>query len=469
MYFSFTMSQSTSVQIQVGSQPLKNQLNDCQFPVSFPIPLSCPYCLNEEVEIGTWGSYKTTTGEIRRFRCKNCCRTFNPSKIPFWWKRTREIIWKITQMIIKDRVSVNTLVKLFKVPETTLRTLVIAIKEFLASNLEQIKQLQERLEVPSTKETSSLRTIFYDEGFLKLLGVNGFIMFTVDSHGTPINVAIEPRRDAETIHGYFVQSMTQLGGIDVIVGDGAKAILSAAKALRQEVIVVQQIHQGKGKRARITQLEPIHGKKGIWATTIEIHTSSILCNVESEITTIRKKIYPHKWATPVTKSKPRKKKNKKNNSSPKRTGLLTPIEGAGSIGKHRQRKASLLKGHKIFLKTFNNLQEFELNFIPEKSRVDSSDCPNLLKIHSILSVVQKTFPNQFITSNRAEVFNALHDRYNTYLGHKSLDHANRDIRAWTAITFFPKGSRALLNSHKWHLPNRLFFQLWPLMISRVQI
>jgi len=463
------MSQSINVQIQVGSQPLINQLNDYQFPLSFPIPLSCAYCDNEEIEVGTWGSYSTTTGDVVRFRCKNCLKTFNPSKVPFWCKRTKEIVWKITQMVIKDGVSINTLIKLFKVPETTLRTLVTAIKEFLASHLEHIKQIQERLEAPSTKENLSLNVIFYDEGFLKLLGASGFIMFTVDSNGTPINVAIEPRRNAETIHGYFVQAMTQLGGIDVIVGDGAKAILSAAIALRQEVIVAQQIHQGKGKRARITQLEPIHGKKGIWATTIELHTGALISNVESELTTIRKKVYAKSWATPIPKSKPKKTKNKRKISTSKRTGLLTPIEGAGPIGNHRKRKASMLKGHKIFLKTFNNLQEFELNYIPDKSCVDSLNCPNLLKIHSILSVVQQTFPNQFITSNRAEVFNALHDRYNTYLGHKSLEHANRDIKAWTAITFFPKGSRALLNNHKWHLPNRLLFQLWPLMISHVQI
>jgi len=123
------------------------------------------------------------------------------------------------------------------------------------------KQLQERLGVPSTTETSSLRVIFYDEGFLKLLSADGFIIFTLAADGTPINVAIESKRDAQTIHGYFVQAMTQLGGIDVIVGDGAIAILAAAKALRQPLILVQHIHQGKGKRARITTLEPIPNRK----------------------------------------------------------------------------------------------------------------------------------------------------------------------------------------------------------------
>jgi len=75
-------------------------------------------------------------------------------------------------------------------------------------------------------EHSDLRIIFYDEGFIKLLGANGFILFTLAADGTPINVAIEPKRDAQTIYGYFVQAMAQLGGIDVILGDGAKTIFA---------------------------------------------------------------------------------------------------------------------------------------------------------------------------------------------------------------------------------------------------
>ena len=135
-------------------------------------------------------------------------------------------------MVIKDRVAINALAKMWGVPETTLRTLTSAVKDFLATNLEIIKQLQERLSVPDTVKLSPLRVIFYAEGFIKLLGANGFILFTLTMDGTPINVAIEPQRDAQTIHGYFVQAMTQLGGIDVIVSDGGKAILAAAKALR---------------------------------------------------------------------------------------------------------------------------------------------------------------------------------------------------------------------------------------------
>jgi len=86
----------------------------------------------------------------------------------------------------------------------------------------------------------------------------------------------------------------------------------------------------------------------------------------------------------------------------------------------------------------------------------------------MLGVVHQTLPKQFISSNRAEVFNALHDRYNVYWGRKTLYHANRDVGAWTAVTFFPEGCRALLRRQKWHIPYRLLVQLLPLMISKVK-
>lgn len=147
------------------------------------------------------------------------------------------------------------------VSETTLRSLVTDIKDFLACNLELAKQLQERLAAVDTVETSSLRIFFYFEGLLKLQGANGFIIFTLAADGASINVAIESRRDVQTIHGYFVQVMTQLGGINVIVAGAGPAILAAAKALRQQLILVQHIHQGKKKRARIIKLDSILNRK----------------------------------------------------------------------------------------------------------------------------------------------------------------------------------------------------------------
>ncbi|MHA1330493.1 MAG: hypothetical protein ACTSR2_05385, partial [Candidatus Hodarchaeales archaeon] len=373
---------------------------------------------------------------MRRYRCKTCGRTFNPAKIPYWRDKVEEFVWKLVQIVVKDRVAVNSLAKMWGVPETTLRTLVTAVKDFLASNLEIAKQLQERLVFPDTVKHSDLRIVFYDEGFIKLLGGNGFIMFTLRQDGTPIDVAIESQRDAETIYGYFMQAMTQLGGIDVIVADGAPAILKAAKALRQNLVVIQHIHNGKGKLARVIKLEPISGRKGIWETTIELHTGSLLPDTESKITVKRIKVYPATWASPVPRKFPPRKKKRSKKVTPKRTSVLTSVEGAGSPGKKHKRKTRLLKGHTILLRTGANRYEYELNFVPGEADLTAADCPTLVEIQTMLGIVQQTLPEQFISSNRAEVFNALHDRYNVYWGRKSLINANRDIRAWTAVTFF---------------------------------
>jgi len=332
------MNQTTTVKMHVGSQPLDAWLEKEQPFLKLYIPLACPYCQSRDVEVRPWGSYSTKTGEVRRFRCKCCLVTFNPAKIPYWKKKVSELIWKVTQLVIKDRLPVNALAKLWGMPETTLRTLVTAIKEFLASNLELARQLQERLGDSSTTKTSSLRIIFYDEGFLKLLGANSFIIFTLAANGTPINVAIESKRDSQTIHDYFVQAMTQLGGTDVIVADGAKAILADTKALLQPLILILHIHQGKGKRARIIKLEPIPKRKALWETTIELHTGTLLSNVESRLIARKKKIYLDKWSTPVTKTKLKIKDGKSKKSFSKRTSVLTPTEGVGSTKKKTIKK-----------------------------------------------------------------------------------------------------------------------------------
>ena len=457
------------LQMQLGPQLLSTRYEWPQEDLGLEITVECPYCGGETEVIGTWGSYPTSTGDVRRYRCKKCKRTFNPAKIPYWRDKVEEFVWKITQMAIKDRIAVNALAKMWGVPETTLRTLVSAVKDFLASNLEIAKQLQERLSVPDTVKHSDFRIIFYDEGFIKLLGGNGFILFTLNADGTPINVAIEPRRDGETIYGYFVQAMTQLGGIDMIVADAAPATLKAAKALRQPLILVQHIHSGKGKRARIIKLEPIPNRRGIWETTIELHTGSLLPNTESKIIAKRIRVYPAKWASPMPRRKHPMKKKYSEQETLKRTGILTSVEGAGSLGKKQKRKPSFLKGHAVFLRTGANPYEYELNFIPGEVDLTAADCPSLTEIQAMLGIVHQTLPKQFISSNRAEVFNALHDRYNVYWGRKTLLHANRDVKAWAALTFFPEGCRALLRQQKWHVPYRLLVHFLPLMISQVKI
>lgn len=283
--------------MQLGPQLLLSRYEWPQEDLELVIPVKCPYYLRKPEIISTWGSYLTLTGEVRRYRCKGCKRTFNPAKIPNWRNKVEELVWKLTQMTIKERIAVNTHANMWEVPETTLRTLISAIKDFLATNLEIVKHLQKRLSESDTVKHYNLRIVFYDEGFIKLLGANGFILLTLNDEGLPINVAIEPKRDVQTIHGYFIQAMTQLGGIDLIVADGVKPIFAAAKALHQPLVLAQHIHKGKGKRARITMLDPISDRKSLQEITIELHTGSLLPNTESKIIVRKQKVYPAKWVS----------------------------------------------------------------------------------------------------------------------------------------------------------------------------
>ena len=113
------------------------------------------------------------------------------------------------------------------------------------------------------------------------------------------------------------------------------------------------------------------------------------------------------------KKSPMKKKHSEKDAL-KRAGIFTSVEGAGSLWKRQKRKPGFLKGHVAVLRTDVNPYEYELNFIPGEADLTAADCPSLTEIQAMLGVVHQTLPKQFISSNQAEVFNALHDRYNVY-------------------------------------------------------
>ncbi len=433
------------------------------------LPVTCPYCEGKAESISTWGSYRTNTGEVIRFCCKKCHKTFNPAKVPCWKDKVIKIITTIAELTIKEQLSVSALARIWSVPESSIRRLVNAIKTFLADNFELIKQLQEFSVESSIHEAAPLRVIYYDEGFLKFFGATGFLIFVLDDQGRPISIDLESDRKAKTIYSYFVQAMTQLGGLDVIVADGSPAILAAARALRQPIKLVQHIHRGKGKRVRIVAFQPIPNRKAIWETTIELHGNALLPDTESLISVNKKKIYPASWSS-TTKKPPRGTTSRKSGKEiTKRTGVLTPEESIISPKQQRKRSPRLLSGYKVYLRTGPSLQEFELSYISTNPPNNSQNCPSLIEIHQTLSIVQMVFPNQSITSNRAEVFNSLHDRVRTYRGRKSLIHGSRDLRAWVALTFYPEGSYRLLKHRYWSLPYRLLTSFCSLIISRASI
>ena len=366
-------------------------------------------------------------------------------------------------------MTINSLSQKFSVPETTLRRLITKIKTLLSNNFEQAKQLYEWSTIKQGKKKGELRIIFYDEGFLRILGKTGFLIFTLNNAGKPISLAVESKRDSEIIYNHFLQAVTQLGGIDVIIGDGAPTITAATKALKQQVLLIQQIHTDKTKRARIKEYFPIPQRKVLLETTIELHTGSLLPNTESIITVREQNVYPPKYTPNNNKRKKNKKRITTKSYPVKREGTLTPIEGANKQESRKPRKLNLLKGHQVFLRAGKNPLENEISFIPSKADYNSKNCPSLTKLQRMLNLAQSALPNQFITSNRAEVFNALYDRNNHSWGVTTIKQANNNARAWAVLKFYPEEAKKLIKKHNWYLPYSLLRNLGFLLFSKLEV
>lgn len=263
--------------------------------------------------------------------------------------------------------------------------------------------------------------------------------------------------------------MTQLGGVDVILTDGAPAILTAVKALRSDVILIQHIHSGDGKRARLIKLTTIPNRKAMEQTTMELHTGSLLLNTESIATVSKKKIYPKNLSGTSKVEKGIQPDLTDSKELIDRKGVLTPEESSPITKKSAKRPSKLLKGHKINLNTGPTISMFELSYLDPLSLSTEKLTPTLLELHEMVLLTQTVLPYQFITSNRAETFNALHDHFQSYWGNKSFYHANRDLLAWAVMKFYPTAAKRLIQSHHWHVPYTLLKQLWPFLISEVKL
>ena len=76
------MSCTINLQMQLGPQLHVTQYEWPQSKFELGITVECPYCGGKTEIIVGWGNYPTLTGNVRRYMCKNCVRTFNPAKIP---------------------------------------------------------------------------------------------------------------------------------------------------------------------------------------------------------------------------------------------------------------------------------------------------------------------------------------------------------------------------------------------------
>ena len=193
------------------------------------ILVQCPFCQQDSSICGTWGTYTAQGEQRQRYRCQTCKKTFNMAKLPGWKIQLTEIVWKLAQSTVEDGMAIAALAQQWNVSKSTLRTLIAELKGVLSASFELGKQLYQRTSLPSTQDRPRYRVIAYDEGFLKLLGLNAYLIFTLDSEGRPLTLVIEPRRDAETLYTHLVSAQSQLGGIDFVIADGAAALLFAPR------------------------------------------------------------------------------------------------------------------------------------------------------------------------------------------------------------------------------------------------
>jgi hypothetical protein len=291
----------------------------------------------------------------------------------------------------------------------------------------------------------------------------------LDRNGIPLTVHIERDRSAETIYTHLVSAISQVGGIDVFIADGAPAILTALRCLRLKFLFVRHIHQGDRKQAELILFNPISGRKGVWETRLQLHTGSLLPNTETLMIVSKKKVYPKPFAgskkVPGDKSKRKKVKAKEI----KPTMVLLPEKGIKKIKKETNSNPRKQKGIGLVVTTGPRLGEFEISYLDRTGLLPHKQNICLEEIHSMLVLAQQVLPDQFISSNRAEVFNAVHDHFLAYEGRKTPGHANKDLLAWVVLKFFPDQAKQLIQGHKWDLNRTLLGKLWPLIISKVKL
>jgi hypothetical protein len=123
------------------------------------IPLECPYCNVKGVHVDTRRTYPTKEHDIPRHYSYDCKKCFNPAKLPFWKSTFSEILWKLAQLTIEDKISVNSLAEKYNIPQSTLYVLTTRLKIFLSTRYELGKQLYEHEHKNDDQNHNKLRIV----------------------------------------------------------------------------------------------------------------------------------------------------------------------------------------------------------------------------------------------------------------------------------------------------------------------
>ena len=90
-----------------------------------------------------------------------------------------------------------------------------------------------------------------------------------------------------------------------------------------------------------------------------------------------------------------------------------------------------------------------------------------METYNLLTKVQTVFPNLFITSNRAEHFNSLHDRGITYRGRKTPENANKRLKSWILYKYYKYGLKYFLVKKKINIPYSVLQKTYQMQINEV--
>ncbi|OLS23605.1 MAG: hypothetical protein HeimC3_24170 [Candidatus Heimdallarchaeota archaeon LC_3] len=133
----------------------------------------------------------------------------------------------------------------------------------------------------------------------------------------------------------------------------------------------------------------------------------------------------------------------------------------------KKRRAKLLIGYTLHLQTYDNVGQLAISFISQNHESNKEIRPDLLEIYSILTKVQSVFPNLFITSNKAEHFNSVHDRELSYRGKKTPENANKRLKSWILFKYYRKGIEWFLIKSKINTPYSVLQKTYQLQIKEV--
>lgn len=133
----------------------------------------------------------------------------------------------------------------------------------------------------------------------------------------------------------------------------------------------------------------------------------------------------------------------------------------------RKRKAKPLTGYTLHLQTYKGIGQLAISYVDSISHLKVGIRPDILEIHNLLTKIQTVFPNLFITSNRAEHFNSVHDRAITYRGRKTPDNARKRLKSWILYKYYKTGLERFLIGRKFNIPYSILQKTYQMQIKEV--